>query len=175
MNADLLPNEKRYVNEIIEILKSNGVKPTYRDDAKEQLVEYIHEARFNNEDFSKSLGTPESFALHFMDAATTKEEQIINTMHRNSKEAKHQKKKSFPIKRSIFFILVAGIFYLVLQLFTVLTFTPVLAPGYAFDFHLFVISDYLWWNLLITGINIGIALILSSITMYMLSKRYRMD
>ncbi|MDQ0300371.1 hypothetical protein J2S78_002818 [Salibacterium salarium] len=172
MKEELLPYERRYVNEIMDILKSSEVKSSYREDAKEQLVEHIHEARLNNEDFKEILGTPEHFALHFMDTAVTREEQAVTKM--NIKEAKHQSKRVFSLKGPLFFLVLTGIFYLVLQFSTVLIFTPVLAPGYGTAFHLFVISDFLWWNILVTAINVGIALVLSTVTMYLLSKRYRL-
>ncbi|MGY4689633.1 hypothetical protein [Salibacterium sp. K-3] len=172
MKEELLPYESRYVNEIMDILKSSGVKPSYREDAKEQLVEHLHEARLNNEDFKETLGTPEHFALHFMDTAVTQEEQEVTKM--NIKEAKHQSKRYFSLKGPLFFLVLASIFYLGLQFSTVLIFTPVLAPGYGASFHLFVISDFLWWNILVSAINVCIALALSAMTMYLLGKRYRL-
>jgi hypothetical protein len=54
-----------------------------------------------------------------------------------------------------------------------LAFTPVLAPGIGSEFHLFKVSDYLWWNLLVIGINALLALGLSGMTMKLLGRRYR--
>ncbi|MCS0670049.1 hypothetical protein [Cytobacillus firmus] len=169
MKSDLTVQEQQYVNQILDILKSSGVSPSYREDAKIQLIEHIREARLHNEDFRKDLGSPEDFALHFMDTAITKEELPGHRIEYPSSSYK----KPVSFKTPFAFILLAGFYYFGLQFITVLAFTPVLAPGIGSEFHLFKVSDYLWWNLLVIGINALLALVLSGMTMKLLGRRYR--
>ncbi|KWU54905.1 hypothetical protein AWW70_26190 [Bacillus mycoides] len=173
MKSDLTHKEQQYLNQIMDILKASGVNPSYREDAKIQLIEHINEARIRNEDFQADLGTPENFALHFMDTAVTKEDSTAQRI--DHAEITHQNKKIFSFKGPLAFVFLSSIYYAGLQFLTVLLFTPVLAPDYGFDFHLFNISNYLWWNLLFISINVTVALILSGLTMKLLSKRYRLS
>lgn len=173
MKSDLTPHEQHYINQIMDILKSSGVKPSYREDARIQLIEHARESRIHDEDFREDLGSPEDFALHFMDTAVTKEDQGLNRSYVNYSNP--QNKKAFSLKSPLLFVFLATLYYGCLQFFTVLIFTPVLAPGYGYQFHMFVISDSLWWNLLVTVINISIALLLSGVSMYFLNKRYRLS
>ncbi|MBD1379499.1 hypothetical protein [Metabacillus arenae] len=174
MKSGLTPNEHQYVNQILDILKASGVNPSYREDAKIQLVEHIQEARHHNEDFKADLGSPEDFALHFMESVLPKDEQLV-IKQTDSAASSNQTKKLFSFKSPIVFILLAGLYYAGLQFGTVLLFTPVLNPELGQEFHLFIISDFLWWNLLAIAINVSIALVLSGLTMYLLGKRYRLS
>ncbi|MGD6893790.1 hypothetical protein [Bacillus infantis] len=165
MKSGLTDQEQQYVNQILDILKNNGVSPSYREDAQIQLIEHLHEARLHNEDFRQDLGSPEEFASHFIDNAITDEQPKY--------QINEQSRRPVSFKQPVAFILLAGMYYLVLQFLTVLIFTPVLAPGMGFEFHLFKVSGFLWWNLLVNGINVLIALLLSGLTLKLLSKRYR--
>jgi hypothetical protein len=172
MKSDLTVQDQQYINDIMDILKSSGVSPTYREDTKIQLSEYIQEAKLQNEDYLKDLGTPEDFALQFMDTADTKEAVSISRIEND--HSYKQGKKTFPYKSLFSFSLLACIYYLISQFVTALTLTTSLAPGeYGSDFHLFSISDNFWWNLLWIGINITIAFVLSALSVKLLSRRYR--
>lgn len=96
MKSDLNPKEQKYLNQIMDILKASGVNPSYREDAKIQLIEHINEARIRNEDFQDDLGTPENFALHFMDTAVTKEDSIAQRIDHT--ESTHQNKRYFLLR-----------------------------------------------------------------------------
>jgi hypothetical protein len=172
MKTDLTVKEEQYVNRILDILKSSGVSPSYREDAKIQLIDHIQEARLNNDDFRNDLGSPEDFALNFIETAGMNEDNPIQ--ERGLPSASYdQNKKVFSFKPVLAFLSMSAMFYFILQFITVLTLTPALAPGMGFDFHLFKISDYLWWNLLAIAINILLALSLGGITMKLLGRRYR--
>ncbi len=168
MKSDLSLSEQQYVDRILDILKSSGVSPAYCEDAKVQLIEHIREARLNKEDFEKDLGSPEDFALHFMESATTADETL-----NKRQTADPSRVKKLSLKTPFVFVVIAGLIYLGLQFLTVLIFTPALSPYEDSAFHLFRISDYLWWNLLAIGINALLALIISALAMKLISRRYR--
>ncbi|MDQ0272993.1 hypothetical protein [Cytobacillus purgationiresistens] len=172
MKSELTAYEKQYVSQILDILKTSGVSPSYREDAKVQLIEHINEARIQNEDFRDDLGSPEDFALHFMDTAIAKEDQKSLKMNNSNHQAY---KKELPIKGTLLFLILSGVYYFLFQFSSVLLFTPVLAPDYGFAFHLFKVSNYLWWNLLVILINVLIAFGLSGLTLKLFSKKYRIS
>lgn len=172
MKTDLTVKEEQYVNRILDILKSSGVSPSNREDARIQLIDHIQEARLNNDDFRSDLGSPEDFALNFIETADMNEGH--STQERRLTAASYEQSKTvFSFKPLLAFLSLSAMFYFILQFVTVLTLTPALAPGMGFEFHLFKISDFLWWNLLAIAINILLALALGGITIKLLGRRYR--
>lgn len=174
MGSDLTSQESQYINKIMEILRSNGVNSSYRKDAKIQLIEHMQESRLHNEDFRTDLGSPQEFSLHFMDTAVSKENHSVNYKEHLGGDS-DMNKKTLSFKMPLLFILFAGLYYVGLQFMCILLFTTALTPGIETDFNLFVLSDYFWWNMMITVVNIFIGFLLSSISMKLLSKRYHLS
>lgn len=153
--------EKQFLDQVIQSLKTAHVKRKDIGVVKQQILEHIDASKEHGEDSLESLGTPDEFLNQFFDVHP----QI------------HQKgRSSFSLRRSFFLqsTLIAAFVYMITQSFFSLFLTTSFAPyeTSSFTYNIFYrISNDVWWNALLVSSSGCIAVLSAFITVFIFKRK----